>query len=207
MSSLQLLDMAEGMTRIDPIRTYPSRAAALVARQIGAEGFMLELRDGRTVQEPEGISLPEESDPRRVTLMLRHGRQTLGELHLLLPADAAKVDAHDMRTARWAARAMARCLSYAARMVHEPTRSTTGEVAQTLAKAPLTPRERDVVALLLAGASTRHIASQTQLTVGTVHTYLKRIYPKLGVRSRVELVARMAGTEGMNPQELQSPLS
>jgi hypothetical protein len=26
---------------------------------------------------------------------------------------------------------------------------------------------------------------------------LKRIYPKLGVRSRVELVARMIGTDGM----------
>ena len=57
--------------------------------------------------------------------------------------------------------------------------------------------ERDVVALLLSGASTREIASETNLTVGTVHTYLKRIYPKLGVRSRVELVARMAGTTGV----------
>jgi DNA-binding NarL/FixJ family response regulator len=44
-----------------------------------------------------------------------------------------------------------------------------------------------VVALLMSGASTRQIASETHLTVGTVHTYLKRIYPKLGVRSRVEL--------------------
>jgi hypothetical protein len=51
-----------------------------------------------------------------------------------------------------------------------------------------------VVSLLVSGASTRSIAEQTKLTVATVHTYLKRIYSKLGVHSRVELVARMVGT-------------
>ena len=53
--------------------------------------------------------------------------------------------------------------------------------------------------MLVSGASTRQIAEQTGLTVATVHTYLKRIYSKLGVHSRVELVARMAGTVGSVP--------
>ena len=101
------------------------------------------------------------------------------------------------RLARWAARVMGRCLSYSARMRHEPRKNGIEEVSEALHKAPLTPRERDVVALLMSGASTRQIASETHLTVGTVHTYLKRIYPKLGVRSRVELVARMIGTDGL----------
>jgi len=82
-------------------------------------------------------------------------------------------------------------------MRHEPRKNGIEEVSEALHKAPLTPRERDVVALLMSGASTRQIASETHLTVGTVHTYLKRIYPKLGVRSRVELVARMIGTDGL----------
>ena len=43
------------------------------------------------------------------------------------------------------------------------------------------------------------IADQTGLTVATVHTYLKRVYSKLGVHSRVELVARMVGTVGSEP--------
>jgi hypothetical protein len=51
----------------------------------------------------------------------------------------------------------------------------------------------------VAGASTRTIAEKSNLTVATVHTYLKRIYSKLGVHSRVELVARMAGTESSSP--------
>ena len=58
-----------------------------------------------------------------------------------------------------------------------------------LAESPLTPRERDVVVKLLAGASTRTISETMGLTISTVNTYMKRIFAKLGVHSRVELVA------------------
>jgi DNA-binding CsgD family transcriptional regulator len=70
------------------------------------------------------------------------------------------------------------------------------ELQARLERTPLTKREKEVVSLLVSGASTRAIAEQTKLTVATVHTYLKRIYSKLGVHSRVELVARMMGTVG-----------
>ena len=68
-----------------------------------------------------------------------------------------------------------------------------------LERTPLTPRERDVVGRLLSGSSTRQIAQSTGLTVATVNTYLKRIFAKLGVHSRVELVARVTGTRGVIP--------
>src|ERR1700759_4873837 len=70
------------------------------------------------------------------------------------------------------------------------------ELQARLERTPLTKREKEVVSLLVSGASTRTIAESTKLTVATVHTYLKRIYSKLGVHSRVELVARMMGTVG-----------
>lgn len=54
--------------------------------------------------------------------------------------------------------------------------------------------------LLVGGASTREIAAETALTVSTVNTYLKRIFSKLGVHSRVELIARMAGTATIPPR-------
>ena len=50
------------------------------------------------------------------------------------------------------------------------------------------------------GSSTRDIASETGLTISTVNTYLKRIFSKLGVHSRVELIARMAGTATIPPR-------
>jgi DNA-binding CsgD family transcriptional regulator len=188
----QFLDMVDGLTRLDPVRTYPLRAGELVARLCGVESFVVELDGGETVTSEgvvEGMS--------RVSLPLRYGRQSLGQVILLLPHGKERLEPHDLRTARWAARIMGRCLNYSARMRHEPRKTGFEEVSEALHKAPLTPRERDVVALLMSGASTRMIASETHLTVGTVHTYLKRIYPKLGVRSRVELVARMIGTDGL----------
>jgi DNA-binding CsgD family transcriptional regulator len=75
-------------------------------------------------------------------------------------------------------------------------RKKSMELQFRLDRTPLTKREKEVVSLLVSGASTRAIAEQTKLTVATVHTYLKRIYSKLGVHSRVELVARMMGTAG-----------
>jgi DNA-binding CsgD family transcriptional regulator len=189
----QFLDMVDGLTRLDPVRTYPARAGELVARLCGADGFVVELEGGETVASESDLG----ASRIRVALPLRYGRQTLGQVSLVLPEGRDRLEPHDLRTARWAARIMGRCLSYAARMRHEPRKSGMEEVTEALHKAPLTPRERDVVALLMSGASTRQIASETHLTVGTVHTYLKRIYPKLGVRSRVELVARMIGTDGL----------
>jgi DNA-binding CsgD family transcriptional regulator len=203
----QFLDMVDGLTRLDPVRTYPQRAGELVARLCGAEGFSVELEGGETVTS-EGTS----EGKARIALPLRYGRQSLGQVVLVMPEGKDRLEPHDLRTARWAARIMGRCLNYSARMRHEPRKNGIEDVSEALHKAPLTPRERDVVALLMSGASTRQIASETHLTVGTVHTYLKRIYPKLGVRSRVELVARMIGTDGMlighhdhHPREPEPP--
>ena len=194
MLPFQFLDMVDGLTRLDPVRTYPQRAGELVARISGAEGFIVELEGAEAVS---GGCDGDSEGRARIALPLRYGRQSLGQVVLLLPTGRERLEPHDLRTARWAARLVGRCLNYAARMRHESRKAGMEEVSEALHKAPLTPRERDVVALLMSGASTRQIASETHLTVGTVHTYLKRIYPKLGVRSRVELVARMIGTDGM----------
>jgi len=195
--TFQFLDMVDGLTRLDPVRTYPARAGELIARLCRADGFRLVLADGETAES----ATPFNSEGPVVKLPIRYGRQTLGSLEMALPEGRDKLEASDLRVARWAARVVGRCLSYSARMRTEGGRKASNEeLAETLSKAPLTPRERDVVALLMAGSSTREIASDTGLTVGTVHTYLKRIYPKLGVRSRVELVAKMAGTDAFTLQ-------
>jgi DNA-binding NarL/FixJ family response regulator len=53
----------------------------------------------------------------------------------------------------------------------------------------LTPRESEVMELLVHGNSYREIGSQLHLGERTVETYRRRIADKLGVRSRAELVA------------------
>jgi len=63
----------------------------------------------------------------------------------------------------------------------------------------LTPRERQVLALILRGRTNRKIASQLKLSVRTVEAHRARIMAKKGARSVVELVRatqRKAGLDG-----------
>lgn len=53
--------------------------------------------------------------------------------------------------------------------------------------APLTPREQDVALLVVDGLADREIAERLYLSHHTVSQYVKRIYRKLGVDSRVGL--------------------
>lgn len=69
--------------------------------------------------------------------------------------------------------------------VLELEREQPGIARQLL--APLTPREREVATLVVDGLSDREIAGQLSLSHHTVSQYVKRIYRKLDVDSRVSL--------------------
>jgi DNA-binding CsgD family transcriptional regulator len=59
----------------------------------------------------------------------------------------------------------------------------------------LTPSERRVADLVLAGKTNREIATELFITVHTVEKALSRTYAKVGVRSRTELARRLADLE------------
>jgi len=72
------------------------------------------------------------------------------------------------------------------------------EYASSLDDTNLSPREKQVVLLLLQGMTLRQVAPELGLTVSTVSTYNKAIYKKLGINSRAELFilfGRHPGTE------------
>ena len=52
----------------------------------------------------------------------------------------------------------------------------------------LSPRELQIVRLVTVDAKEHTVARRLGISVHTVHTHLKRIYAKLGVSSRVELI-------------------
>ena len=58
----------------------------------------------------------------------------------------------------------------------------------------LTPRERELVALLATGADTRAMAHQMHLSEHTVQDHFKSIFAKVGTRDRVSLLSRALGT-------------
>ena len=56
--------------------------------------------------------------------------------------------------------------------------------------AELAPREQELLELLARGYLYKEIAEAMKITVGTVNTYIRRIYEKLHVRSRAQAVAK-----------------
>lgn len=59
------------------------------------------------------------------------------------------------------------------------------------ARGVLTPREREVVDLVVEGLANKQIAARLFVTPHTVETHLSRAYEKLGVRSRTQLARRL----------------
>lgn len=57
----------------------------------------------------------------------------------------------------------------------------------------LSPREQEIARLVARGATNRMIASVLEISAWTVSTHLRRIFAKLGVASRAEMVAKLAG--------------
>jgi len=55
---------------------------------------------------------------------------------------------------------------------------------------PLTEREREVLALIVAGSSNQEIARRLVVSLATVKTHVNHIFAKLDAESRVQVVAR-----------------
>jgi len=67
-----------------------------------------------------------------------------------------------------------------------------GPNASAAPEGALTGRERDVADLVAQGRSNKQVAADLFLSEKTIESTLTRVYAKLGVRSRVELVRRLA---------------
>lgn len=65
----------------------------------------------------------------------------------------------------------------------------------------LTPREQDVIALIVAGRSNEDLAAELFLSINTIKTLIRSVYRKIGVASRSQAVAW--GVEHGFPSEVE----
>lgn len=119
-------------------------------------------------QRLEGLSASEAwLGPATAPHWRRQLDEGLGHLFHALPAPAGRP--HDRYVPRWAS---------------APSRS-----------AGLSPRQWDVLALIITGRSNRVIASRLGISPNTVHKHVTTILDKLGARSRSQAIAVALGLE------------
>ena len=63
----------------------------------------------------------------------------------------------------------------------------------------LTPQESTVARLVLKGMTNREVAAELVVSVNTIEYHLKNIYPKLGVSSRTQLMAKLTSQTAEPP--------
>jgi len=76
----------------------------------------------------------------------------------------------------------------------ERTRAELARIGgRTSSRDDLTPAEKRVAALVAEGRTNNEVAAELFLSVNTVESTLRRVYRKLGIRSRAELARRFTG--------------
>jgi DNA-binding CsgD family transcriptional regulator len=114
---------------------------------------------------------------------LVNGRPIVGRVRLAL-GDRIAVGAQEFCLTRAPAKA------FAADRITEPLQrvqwDASGGAADVIAK--LSPREREVFALLARGCSQRDVANHFSVSIKTIETHRTRIGRKLGARTRAELI-------------------
>jgi two-component system nitrate/nitrite response regulator NarL len=160
----------------------------------------IRLRDGQT-SGYKLISYAREHFPSTSTVALLHDSQ---QEHVL---EAFQCGARGVISRNQAFRVLVKCI----RKVHEgeiwASPDQIGFVFESLKRnsdwaaahppqkdlGELTPRERDVAALVMEGLRNAEIAVRLNVSEHTVRNYIMRIYDKLGVSNRVQLTRQCTG--------------
>jgi DNA-binding CsgD family transcriptional regulator len=164
------------------VRSECVRAEVLLARGEAAEAAAV----ARAAAQ-RAIAIPDEELAARLLTgraLVAAGERDAGVAELRHVADAAAragAVAHRDAAARELRRAGARVAAGARRAGDARSGGTDG----------LTERERDVAELVARGRTNREVAEALFLSEKTVENHLSRVYAKLGLRSRAELVAAL----------------
>jgi DNA-binding CsgD family transcriptional regulator len=171
----------------DAVRLALLRADAEAAAHPDAPGLLLLGPDGRLsavsalAQEWLSLLAPDGRLPSAVTSLAAALRS---------PSPGPRTARVQLADGRWVALHASHLDDAGGALIVELARPL--EVAEVLCAAyGLSPRERDVVGLVLRGESNRATARALSISEHTVKEHLKSVFTKVGVLSRGELAARL----------------
>jgi DNA-binding CsgD family transcriptional regulator len=192
----------EGLDRLSHLRlaveqlvaTRFERAQILMAEGAPRSGVLTLATSsesvGRWAECLKGLSATG-GDPRGViwsTSILSPIDRSIGLLALVIPSRDEDLSEPNRVLLQTGASTLAKIAFHAIHATSRPGPSgRIGEVQW------LTPREQDVLELLVEGKSVREIGDELSRSPHTVHDYVKSLHRKLGASSRGELVARVLG--------------
>jgi DNA-binding CsgD family transcriptional regulator len=131
------------------------------------------------------LALDDPSSDVRLARMAAEGRG--GELRLAAPGSPAMiVQMHPCPEALGGA-------GYMTVRIVDPARDREAPTPNRLRdRLGLSPQQAAVVAELAAGGTEAEAAERLSLAAPTLHTHIRRVYERLGLRSRAELLALLA---------------
>ena len=117
---------------------------------------------------------------------------TAGGARTLLAHGGVLRRARRQREARPRSTMRSRASSRRVRRRSPPARATSSSGSAAAVAAGLTPTESRVAGLVAEGLSNKEVATELVVSVNAVEAHLTRIYAKLGVHSRAQLVRSLA---------------
>jgi DNA-binding CsgD family transcriptional regulator/GAF domain-containing protein len=193
------VDLAEALGRLVGVAVEGIRAREDLEQELERARAALELtRSAVVVSDPDALEVRLNEEARRLLTQLQGGEERLYEL-IALPGEHRAGFSHHVEV-EFLEGGRGRLHAYSSRLpregaalvtVLELDRERPARSAGPL--LPLTPRERDVATLVVDGLADREIAERLYLSHHTVSQYVKRIYRKLGVDSRVALTRLLLG--------------
>jgi DNA-binding NarL/FixJ family response regulator len=178
-------EAADGRTAVELARTLAPDVVVMDVGMTDLNGIEAARRLRSESPKSRVIALSTHSDRRYVLGMLEAG--AVGYI--------VKVSAYD--ELRQAVRAVASGQTYLSPQIADlVVGARVARSAAGTAKAPLAPREREVLQLIAEGHSSREIARRLHISAQTVETHRRNIMQKLGLHNVAELT-RYAIREGI----------
>jgi DNA-binding CsgD family transcriptional regulator len=191
--------LAEALGRLVGVAIEGLRAREDLERELERARAALELTGSAVVvSDPEALELRLNEAARRLLAQLQGGEEPV--YGLIAPPPDSPAGFSRSADVELLGRGRGRLHGYSSRLPREAGPLVTvleldpeqpGRLAGPL--VALTPREREVAALVVDGLADREIAQRLYLSRHTVSQYVKRIYRKLGVDSRVALTRLLLG--------------